>query len=411
MVPEEGNNSAPAPEPEPEALEHFGSVAALLASCPTERPLASGRRVRLAGLTVLDKRKVSKDALCFCTVSDRASAGARVGLRLGRGHGPGDLAPAGAAAAIRGCRAGVVIAAIEGLLVRDESGRNAGRLLVSCERVELVTASTIGGAAAGQQQQPTLLFDLNYCEEMDHAEFEGLCRQLRLSYSTNRRSAHAFQICLAGSGLAPPAIALQPQPSSTAPKVEAVGAAADGGAGRKSALWATAVEEKWDNWGATLLDDSAPWTRPEYTGRVVYLAAESPHVLQHIEPDCTYVIGGLVDHKAKPGLSFERAEAFGLRTARLPLEDFLTLRGATEGGGDISTLAVVQLLLLRREHEGEGGWGAAVSSCPALQCAPLRKFVRWKPPYTHLNDAPRPSHGEWLDGWHGSEGRIEGARG
>ena len=28
-----------------------------------------------------------------------------------------------------------------------------------------------------------------------------------------------------------------------------------------------------------------------------------------------------------------------------------------------------------------------MARCPALRCAPLRKYVRWLPPYEHLNDA------------------------
>ena len=144
------------------------------------------------------------------------------------------------------------------------------------------------------------------------------------------------------------------------------------------------------------IDTATPWTHPAVSGRrVIYLAAESPRKLERIEPDCCYVVGGLVDHTAKPGLSYERASAHGLETAQLPLSDVLTL---WEKGGspDISTLAVVQLLLLRREHN-EGGWGEAVSRCPALRCAPLRKYVRWREPYEHLNDAPPPHDVTRLD--------------
>ena len=64
-------------------------------------------------------------------------------------------------------------------------------------------------------------------------------------------------------------------------------------------------------------------------------------------------------------------QEYGLETARLPLDrvvDFFCREGDS---ADITTLAVVQLLLLRREYEaprcwGEGGWGCAISRCPAL---------------------------------------------
>ena len=77
---------------------------------------------------------------------------------------------------------------------------------------------------------------------------------------------------------------------------------------------------------------------------------------------------------------------------------------------DITTLAVVQLLLLRREHEGpgwgEGGWGSAISRCPALRCAPLHKYIRWRQPYEDLNDGVRPAQLHWLEGW--GKAAVEG---
>jgi hypothetical protein len=156
--------------------------------------------------------------------------------------------------------------------------------------------------------------------------------------------------------------------------------------------------EHWDRWDVRLLDDTTPWTRPEFCSgerRVVYLAAESPNTLDKIQSDTTYVIGGLIDHTAKPGLSFDRASLHEVETARLPLSDVIDLR-EKGGSADISTLAVVQLLLLRREFDT---WGEAISRCPALRCAPLRKYVRWRSPYVHLNEAPPPQEVEWLDGW------------
>lgn len=346
------------------ALEVFDSVASLLAAVDKadEAPGAAApmggpeqkltaptlrRRVRLEGVTVLDKRKVSRDRLCFCTVSDRTSAGARLQLRLGAGSGLGDLQPPAAAAlAIRGCRVGTVVGAVEGVLGRGWAGSNGG-LMLSCERVMFYDsdgqlpasssgqASTRsgGGAEAGWTgrsvlTQPTLLFDLNYADQMTGGEFEGLCRQLRLSVSANRRSAHAFRMCFAGKGLSPPpgqsyeAAAAEAEAAgmhhwrSAEPKAPMGCVAAEGaGAGEVvgnhgSELWRAAAIERWDRWAVELLDDPTPWARPEFapppsdgalgkaalpsSGRVIYLAAESPNELDTIEPGCTFVIGGLV---------------------------------------------------------------------------------------------------------------------
>ena len=85
---------------------------------------------------------------------------------------------------------------------------------------------------------------------MTDAEFEGLCRQLRLSYSANRRSAHAFQVCLAGAGLLPPA----PPPTIATADTDhdgdsggetSISASAEGG----KTLWKAALQEQWHRWG------------------------------------------------------------------------------------------------------------------------------------------------------------------
>lgn len=158
----------------------------------------------------------------------------------------------------------------------------------------------------------------------------------------------------------------------------------------------------WSSPGVYRTGSTAPWAG--LPGDIVYLTADSPNALEDLPAEgragaaglspTTYVIGGIVDRVEKPGLSYRRAVEAGLRTARLPLERFLQLRSggkkAREGGcrraDDVTTLAVVQMLLLFREN---GRWGDAVSRCPALRCAPLRKYVRWLPPYHTLNSATR----------------------
>ncbi|PRP78224.1 RNA (guanine-9-)-methyltransferase domain-containing protein [Planoprotostelium fungivorum] len=61
--------------------------------------------------------------------------------------------------------------------------------------------------------------------------------------------------------------------------------------------------------------------------KTVYLTAESDTVLQDIESDKHYVIGGIVDknrHKTK-GLTANKAKELGMNTARLPLEQYMDM--------------------------------------------------------------------------------------
>lgn len=59
---------------------------------------------------------------------------------------------------------------------------------------------------------------------------------------------------------------------------------------------------------------------------IVYLTSDSDNVLNELEPNTTYIIGGLVDHNHHKGLSFERAQKNGLRTARLPLSEHIEMK-------------------------------------------------------------------------------------
>jgi tRNA (guanine9-N1)-methyltransferase len=149
-----------------------------------------------------------------------------------------------------------------------------------------------------------------------------------------------------------------------------------------------------DGWAGVVAVDSGdrPWDSCA-EGTVTYLTADSPNILEEIVATHTYVIGGLVDHKDKPRASLDRASAHGLPTARLPIELYAKMRSrdrapTPDGGVDVTTLAVVQIMLLRRTT---GNWGDAVSQCAAMHCAPMRKYVTWLPPYLHLNGATKPS--------------------
>ena len=208
---------------------------------------------------------------------------------------------------------------------------------------------------------------------------------------------------------------------------------------------------------------------------IIYLTADSPNVLQTVNPGDVLVLGGVVDHKEKPAVALDRAEAAaaaaaGWSTARLPLAGHVRLLK----NAHLPCLAVVQLLIVQREvaadnaaaaaaaaaanaaastssstaaaaatstagsdrvaavpvggstcrptvdsvlmnvrgddgdedaaaaaaaalaeqkehtEQKEGGemaaaWGEAIARCPAFRCAPLHKYVRWLPPYEHLN--------------------------
>lgn len=63
--------------------------------------------------------------------------------------------------------------------------------------------------------------------------------------------------------------------------------------------------------------------------KIVYLTAESDTVLDTLETGMVYVIGGLVDHNQQKGLCHEKAIKAGVKTARLPLSENVSMKTRT----------------------------------------------------------------------------------
>ena len=85
---------------------------------------------------------------------------------------------------------------------------------------------------------------------------------------------------------------------------------------------------------------------------VVYLTSESPYTLQRLEPHTSYVIGGLVDRNREKGLCYRRARELGIRTARLPIGQFMVMQSRQV----LATNHVVEIMVRWLECED---WGEA----------------------------------------------------
>ncbi|KAH8174816.1 tRNA (Guanine-1)-methyltransferase domain-containing protein [Sarocladium implicatum] len=88
---------------------------------------------------------------------------------------------------------------------------------------------------------------------------------------------------------------------------------------------------------------------------VVYLSSDSPYTLQRLEPNTSYVIGGLVDKNREKGLCHRRAIEKGIRTARLPIGEFMVMQSRQV----LATNHVVEIMLKWLECED---WGQAFLS-------------------------------------------------
>lgn len=102
------------------------------------------------------------------------------------------------------------------------------------------------------------------------------------------------------------------------------------------------------------------------TDSIVYLSADSPHVLDKLEPNTSYVIGGLVDRNREKHLCQRRAEQKGIRTAKLPIGEYMQMASRQV----LATNHVVEIMAKWLET---GDWGKAF-----MEVIPKRKGGRLK---------------------------------
>ncbi|KAG9728653.1 hypothetical protein KCU59_g13688, partial [Aureobasidium melanogenum] len=84
----------------------------------------------------------------------------------------------------------------------------------------------------------------------------------------------------------------------------------------------------------------------------IYLSADSDYTLTELKPFSTYIIGGLVDKNREKGICAARAAAAGVKTARLPIGDYLAMASRKV----LTTNHVHEIMLKWLEC---GDWGEA----------------------------------------------------
>eukprot|EP01026_Neomeris_dumetosa_P016856 TRINITY_DN16439_c0_g1_i1.p1 TRINITY_DN16439_c0_g1~~TRINITY_DN16439_c0_g1_i1.p1 ORF type:complete len:308 (-),score=61.19 TRINITY_DN16439_c0_g1_i1:559-1482(-) len=95
--------------------------------------------------------------------------------------------------------------------------------------------------------------------------------------------------------------------------------------------------------------------------KFVYLSADGDEVMEKVEKDSIYIIGGLIDSNRFKGLCKERADKLGIRTAKLPLDGYIQFSGS-------KVLTVNQVVEIIARFNDDGDWKAAFD-----QSIPQRK--------------------------------------
>jgi len=98
--------------------------------------------------------------------------------------------------------------------------------------------------------------------------------------------------------------------------------------------------------------------------QLVYLSSDAEETIDALDPNCAYVIGGIVDRNRLKGITHKKATDQQLRTVKLPIRDHLASKLTTT---HVLTVNHCVELLLERQTLGE--WPAAVD-----KVIPLRKM-------------------------------------
>ena len=95
------------------------------------------------------------------------------------------------------------------------------------------------------------------------------------------------------------------------------------------------------NWLVTMTEKTYLEHFEDSKDDLVYLTADSPNELDVLDPGKAYIVGGIVDRNRHKGLCFNKAEAQGIATARLPLGEHIKLASSSV----MCTNHVVEIML------------------------------------------------------------------
>ncbi|KAK9814235.1 hypothetical protein WJX72_002683 [[Myrmecia] bisecta] len=141
--------------------------------------------------------------------------------------------------------------------------------------------------------QPIVL-DLAFGEHMTDAEIKSLCQQIAYCYAANSRASRPFHLHLA---------------SLQGKMLDAMQQQLSG----------------FQNWPVSRDSRTFSEIFSERKADLVYLTADSPTELAHIDSKKIYIIGGLVDRNRFKNLTIKRADQEGISTARLPISAHMKL--------------------------------------------------------------------------------------
>ncbi|OJD37980.1 trna m g methyltransferase domain containing protein [Diplodia corticola] len=206
----------------------------------------------------------------------------------------------------------------------------------------------------------TFVFDCSFDELMMDKEMKSLGQQITRCYSDNRNAAYRAHLCISSFG------------GNLKERF-------DGLLNGHYKSWKgfrafeedfVEVAEKAKGWMGDLREggrlagtlaeiadrekkgEKAAEERDDRRGEVVYLSSEGTETLHELKPYSTYIIGGLVDKNRYKGICHKRATERGIKTAKLPIGEFLQMNSR-------SVLATNHVNEIMLQWLACGDWGEA----------------------------------------------------
>lgn len=219
---------------------------------------------------------------------------------------------------------------------------------------------------AGVQVPITVIFDCDFEDLMFENELKSLGLQITRCYSDNRKAPYRCHLAVSSFGgklkerfdgiLAKQYTSWKGVKFLEEDFVNASEMAKEWMKGEKGGAIAGAL-----NTAKTGSEQHGEAAKAGDEGEVVYLSAESDVTLERLKPNSTYIIGGLVDKNRHKGLCYKRAMDRGIKTAKLPIGEFLQMKSRQV----LVTNHVLEIMLKWLEFDD---WGKAF-----MEVIPKRK--------------------------------------
>ncbi|XP_061301351.1 tRNA methyltransferase 10 homolog B isoform X1 [Pezoporus flaviventris] len=201
------------------------------------------------------------------------------------------------------------------------ASRDCGKAPAALAKERLLQAKTSG---------PRLCVDLGVADCMTEKETSRLASQIRRLYGANRRAEKPFWLCLT-----------------------------------EFVVGSLIYEECFrmnDGFSNYLMDT----TQESYldlfpVDSIVYLTPDSENVLEDIDPNKVYILGGLVDESIHKKLTLQRAREQSLQTARLPIREYM-VKAVNTKNYHSETLAINQVFDILSTYYETRSWPAALKA-------------------------------------------------